>query len=662
MADIAFKGYCWSIGTTSYRTVNFNKSIETQMQMLDEFRKIPGNESKSWRGSDAFQSEYYYFLKKNNFVKGDAPRPYKDAREKTSGLKDIGLMTDDRILTEAGEKLLEIANSGKFDSDNMLELPRDSYVFFKQLLKTSNMVDGKCVRPFIVFSYVVSKLGYLTNDEFTYLLPLCIDSETTQFVIEEIMTWRKSGISFDSVIIDVLMKKENYQNALQLFLDSDVDEELFCVVGMNRKSKSYDKGYLAIYKALYDYVFGGRKEAVYELYEATKGLSNVGGDWRKLLFNTTSKVAIKNDGAGAFKAMGLFRSDTEAEFKRKFFMIMHLIKAKSTLQDYFDLNRRYFRATDVVIFQDRKVKFDILPKCYFEAVAENLFNEAFTETDLLERDVELFEISPALQLEEDELYRLLGREVGVEVRNSQMAKKVIRDERYERLNKLIDEKFNKDNLIRLFGYFEERADDTVFEMVTDNADVPTIFEYILGIAWYEISERKGDVLEFMNLSLEADLLPKTHAGGGEADIVWKYEETGAYPKHTLLLEATLADGNNQRRMEMEPVSRHLGDYRIANPSEEAYCVFASTYLNPNVISDFRARKTMMYYSLDGSKSIDGMKILPLHTRELVGLLDMGVKYPEVYAMFHEAHSAEEAPAAWYTNNIERRCHPENVTR
>ena len=55
----------------------------------------------------------------------------------------------------------------------------------------------------------------------------------------------------------------------------------------------------------------------------------------------------------------------------------------------------------------------------------------------------------------------------------------------------------------------------------------------------------------MKLSLEANLLPKTHAAGGYADIIYEYEACTSYPKHSLLLEATLADGNNQRRMEME---------------------------------------------------------------------------------------------------------------
>ena len=157
----------------------------------------------------------------------------------------------------------------------------------------------------------------------------------------------------------------------------------------------------------------------------------------------------------------------------------------------------------------------------------------------------------------------------------------------------------------------------------------------------------------MNLSLEADLLPKTHAGGGEADIVWKYEMTYEYPKHTLLIEATLADGQNQRRMEMEPVSRHLGDYCLAHPEDEAHCVFITTFLNHNVISDFRARRFMEYYNNAGTKYITGMKILPIQTTELKTLLRFDVKYPQIYKMLDAAYKTDGSPKEWYENSIVR---------
>ena len=76
---------------------------------------------------------------------------------------------------------------------------------------------------------------------------------------------------------------------------------------------------------------------------------------------------------------------------------------------------------------------------------------------------------------------------------------------------------------------EQTEAKEIYQMVTDSADIPTIFEYILGIIWYKISERTGKILDYMKLSLDADLLPKTHAAGGEADIVYEYEKTKYSP-------------------------------------------------------------------------------------------------------------------------------------
>ena len=103
----------------------------------------------------------------------------KSAREKTSGLVDIGLISDERKITEAGHVLLEISRLNDFSTDNILQIPKDSYIYLKQLLKTFNDVNGKCVRPFIVLLYVLSRVEYLSLEEFTYLLPLCTDRDNT---------------------------------------------------------------------------------------------------------------------------------------------------------------------------------------------------------------------------------------------------------------------------------------------------------------------------------------------------------------------------------------------------------------------------------------------------------------------------------------------------
>lgn len=652
---IGFKSYCWAVGTTSYRTDNFNMSIEKQLQLIKQFREQRANVGKKWNGNDAFQTEYYNYLKENEFVKGDAARPYKDAREKTSGLRDIGLLDDERNITEAGLELLKIADSSDFSPDNFLEIPKDSFMYFKQMLKTANDVEGKIVRPFVVFLYIVNELGYLTNDEFTYLLPLCVDEHITKNIVKSINKYRNTGEkNFDDIILSVLMEKDNYKQALNLLKTEPISEELVCAIGINRKSAKYDKPYYTLYKLLKKIVFSKDNLAL-ELYEATKKLTNgkVGGAWRKYFFSSSARSVILRDGLSVLNMVPILQVTTEEQFNEEFFKIMHIFKARATLSDYFDLNRRYFKITDIVLFEDNKVKLDVLPKCYIEIIAEKLLNIAFEQTELLSKNSELKDIGAFFDIDIDILYKKLGNTLGTNVNNKEMAQKVIRDERYARLNKLIDDKFDKNTLIRLFDDFESRNDEEIRSIVTDNADIPTIFEYVLGIAWYIISERKGDVLEYMNLSLEADLLPKTHAGGGEADIVWKYEMTYEYPKHTLLIEATLADGQNQRRMEMEPVSRHLGDYCLAHPEDEAYCVFITTFLNNNVISDFRARRFMEYYNNSGTKYISGMKILPIQTTELKTLLKFDVKYPQIYKMLDTAYKSDGTPKEWYENSIVR---------
>ena len=52
---IGFKSYCWAIGTTSYRTDNFNLSIEEQLHLLRQFRELEENKNKKWGNNKKLQ-------------------------------------------------------------------------------------------------------------------------------------------------------------------------------------------------------------------------------------------------------------------------------------------------------------------------------------------------------------------------------------------------------------------------------------------------------------------------------------------------------------------------------------------------------------------------------------------------------------------------------
>lgn len=648
--EIPYKSFCWALGTTSFRTKDFNKTIEEQLALLNEFWELPENQNANWSGDNDTQTRYYDFMKEKEFVVGSANNKPKDAREKTSGLVDIGIIDDDRKLTEAGTKLLEISQSNDFTSDNFFQIPRDSFLYLRQLLKTYNNADSTVVRPFIVLIYVLSKVGYLSSEEFTYLLPLCTSNEYTEQIIGGIRANRNHSVSVDDIIINRLLEMDNYQAALDKFLSNTVTENLICEVGLNRKSRNYDKPYLRLYNELYSVFIENDSSKIPLVYSATKKI-NIGKWWRKYLFNTASERAIERNPVACLKQTAFSDVSNEYQFKKAFFKIMHLFKAKATLSDYLDLNRRYIRTTDIVLFEDGTVKLDILPKHFFNSVADELYAYAYIPCEILFKDSSLEEIADCLVINEETVIDGVNAELGINVTNIDEARNALEDERYRRLQHLIDTKFTDENIITLLGYFEQRNDTEIKNMVTENADIPTIFEYVLGIFWYKISERQGKILDFMKLSLDADLLPKTHAAGGEADIVYEYPETEYYPAHTLLLEATLADNTNQRRMEMEPVSRHLGNHLHKTHDNNSYGVFISTYLNINVISDFKNRKTYFYYDNTGENWIYGLKIMPLQTSELKMIMSNDISYANLYEIFENAYVNELPPHEWYKSCI-----------
>ena len=629
MADksIPYQSFCWVIGTTSFRTAKLNLKIEAQLLLLDEFYNEVIKKF-NWDWNNEIQEKYYDFIKNKAFLTGDAKRKDKDAREKTSGLVDIGLITEDRLITEAGRELLKITNSGNFETNNVFNINRDSFIYLKQLLKTSIDVSGSIVRPFIVVIRCLTELEFLSYDEFTYFIPLIRDDESAKQIISDIKLYREGKILPEEIIYKRLMQMDNYKLAQEEFIVSDVDENLICLVGMNRKSRSYDKPYYKLYENLKRVFLDGRND--YEsLLNVAKNINQKPGTlWRSLIFETANIGVVRKNGKSSIRKQCPFiNCKNETELKEVFFKYLHVFKAMATLSDYFDM----------------------IPKYYFKEIIDVLYTEAFSRDDNLRANAPLETISEAFELNISKVYAALSKDLGIIIKSPEQAATYVNDERYRRFNILIDKKFSDSVLIELLNCFEKRDDKRIEELVTDEAAIPTIFEYILGIIWYKVSERQGNILDFMKLSLEANLLPKTHAAGGYADIIYEYEACTSYPKHSLLLEATLSDGNNQRRMEMEPVSRHLGDYRIRFNNPFDYSLFVSTYLDKNVISDFRYRKIIPYTR--DEEIITGMKIISMDTDSLKKIIENKVEYKYLYEVFDKYHEMPLETVDWHDGMI-----------
>lgn len=444
------------------------------------------------------------------------------------------------------------------------------------------------------------------------------------------------------------MDRENYKTALKYFLNAEsVTEDLVSEIGINRKSRNYDRIYFPLYKALFNFYIDKNEESVVEILATLKKISNTGTLWQQYLFGKSSLSRVRRSPLGFIQPNKFDDASNESEFRQNFFAVMHVIKAKRSLDDYFDLNRRYMKTSDVILFADEKVVLDIVPRNYFAPIADDLLEIAFTSSNSLQKNCSLREIAKFLVPNEDSILTGINQEFALNLTSLQDAGEILDHQRYIRLAHLIDSKFTDKQILRLLDLIASREDTEIQKLVTDNADIPTIFEYVLGILWYKVSNRQGKILDYMKLSLDVDLLPKTHAAGGEADIVYEYEETLDYPDHALLLEATLADKTNQRRMEMEPVSRHLGNHILRTKNLNSYCVFATNNLNLNVVSDFRGRKNQRYYDpADDNNFVDGMKIIPLQIEDLKNIIVNRIGYEKLYQIFEDAFHSELAPREW----------------
>ena len=641
LEDIKFQSYCWSLGTTSFRVKDLNFKIERQLQILKELWNE--NPNVRWNGNNSIQEEYYNKMLQKNFITGEANNKPKDARQKTSGLVQIGVIDDNRHITEIGEKIIDIVEQENFKSDNIFNINKDSYLYLKQLLKLQITDNGINVKPFAVLLYFLSELGYLTKDEFTYILPLCTNREYIDIMLENIKKYRNNQKTIEDIIQNKMENMSNYKAAIDFIKGNGVNSiDEFSIIDMGRKGTKYVEPMYNFFEALYriskkDFDEEACDTIINFIKEQTKKNSKVAKYWKEYL-RYSSKM-LTEEYLEDIKEIPLFNFKNKTEYTIEFFKVMHTAKWKATLEDYADLNKRYISLSDIVIFEDDKIELDVFPKYFFLNISKEIVNTEILDKDkynnFISTDIELNKIYKCLNVNVDEILHQIQADYPDRVVNKDSIKTFIEDEKLRRFNELIDNKFNENQLVQLFTYIENNDRNAIDEYVDWNSDVPTIFEYILGITWYRFSNRSGNILEYMKLSLDANLLPKTHAAGGTADIVYEYNKTNDYPEHKVLLEATLTESTSQRKNEMEPVSRHLMREIQENDNDDTYAVFVANILQEEVLSDFRSRKNYQFRGKNSVKS--GLKIISLSIRDIIKLINIKIQYSKLYKIFDEAY-------------------------
>lgn len=197
--------------------------------------------------------------------------------------------------------------------------------------------------------------------------------------------------------------------------------------------------------------------------------------------------------------------------------------------------------------------------------------------------------------------------------------------------------------------FNDRSNDKKIQENTNSiASLPTIFEYLVGIAWYHISDEEYNVIESFNLSLDGDFNPIRFAGGGYGDIIV------TYPDDTVMLEVTLMDANTQKRGELEPVSRHTVNLTVAEHPRPVTTIFLSTELDFNTVQNWRSQslypQRATLTELQGQQA-EGIRILPLTVNEFDEIIENKKTSSEIIASYDNSLSSNPMDVEWRNDII-----------
>ena len=638
---ISLERYAWSIGTTSFRVENLREAIPQQLEVLEELN----NKYSELNWDKKKQTLYSELLtEKNLFIIGKTLD--KDARVKTSSLSELGLTTEDRKITDVGKYILNSYKEESLDSSkNIFNISEDSFMYLKQFLKLQTQYENFKVKPFLVLLYFCTQFpAGISLDYFKYLIPLC----TTKEDIFEVKKYIEKNENYLKFILKKILKSEMTLKVKKILTTYDnLSEEEILSLFPNGKGPLYVKPILDLYNQLLKYKTLNNIEDKYDLlcnlnFRAFKPKSL--GIIKKIIFgentlqNTSNKKINKEKIINSFEKTSLVNSNI---LLFELYILYTLSSYLANLLEYNDLNIRYFKLTDIFIISDEKIELDILPKFYFLKISNQLLEVEILEKEeyreFLEKNIEFKDIYSFLNFD------ILSVKKEIIKKYPQLSeetfedkiKDIILEEKEKKFRELIDKKFTRENVIKLLKAIQNNDKSTIKKFGFE-ASVPTILEYLVGISWFLISEKEGRLYDIFNLKLDSNAYPIRFASGGQADLIYKYSDG-----HDILLEVTMSERDNQRKLELEPVPRHLGRYKLFT-NKNSYVIFIAPYLDPNVLVAFRAMKDLPYYDInDTSKYVNGLKIIPLSIENLIFILQSKIPYYQLKNKFENFYQDPE---------------------
>ena len=641
-----------NLGDTSFRRKNLLDDYKIMLQgiteQLEEWDTKNSSQmtfyqyvAKSGLINDTFYGDYYSFISdkfkesifekyKNkkevtdykSLVKYFVLEQKKRGRTYTNALVKIGLVDEKRKITAVGEALLD-GDTKQDDIEKLFNLSADNIIFLRQLLKLRvyESEGENYIYPFRMGIYLLSKFDDIPQKEFCTILSLIRAGKTDEEyreILDKYKLVKSKNMSFGQYVSRYI-QEENLE--IKFEEKYRISKEKFEKYFLNRKSKDKIEDYFEFYEISLDF-FENRNLEIYKKLEKISKKDSIkkafGYNKVPFKFCKTLKEFFEENKETMFEAKNI------EEFNKLFYELFRDSKNYDLIFEYNDMTIRTFNLSGIISFENGLVNLS------YKWLSKNIFSEIIgmkklnneVVKDNFHKNISFSEIFDLSEERIESFIEKLRKENNIPKEISifeYFSNKIDKD-----FEKKLEERFSNDKVCSILNLFKNREnDEKISKEVTDNAKIPTIFEYMLAIAWHRISNKEFNLKKSLKLSLDGDGFPLSHAPGGDGDIIAEYSD------FDVMLEATLMDKNTQKRGELEPVIRHATNLTIKNMEEnkKTYTFFVANELDANVINIFRATSQIQLQSTQNrEKYTNGIKIYSLTIDKIIYLLENNINY------------------------------------
>ncbi|KKB26182.1 AlwI family type II restriction endonuclease [Staphylococcus carnosus] len=625
----------FNLGDTSFR----RKTLIDDYKILLPYLQETILEYADWNNES--QAEFYSKVLNETdlFIRNDSEDFSKRGRTLTNSLVKIGLTNSKRKLSKVANNWLNGKILNQDSIEQALAIDTNNLVFTRQLLKL-RVYDSKGLNyfyPFRVALEFVLKYQNVPQNDFLTLVHLIQPDFSNQRIKEIIDDYNKVANNeelFSEYLNRNFPESTNNISATQLFSKDYLDREEFDLLFVNRKTSDSQDIYFEFVNGLLKFKKRKTRENLNNLLHVISDskLKTAFG-FGKSIFNKTvySKTQNIYDFLDENIDNPLLSEDNTLIYNQ-----FLLSKKDDIVREYRDMTKRTFNLSGLLDFHNglinatNKEIFSLIFHSMKLSGKENISNY---EEDLSFEFYKDITISEILKINKSEVLDEIKNSLKIED-NSQISN-IVLNQKEEKFKNFISTTFPKEKIIEILYKFASRDDDWIKSEVSESATVSTIYEYIIAIAWYYISSEKYIVTKSLNLTLDGNMRPLTHAIGGAGDIVIDYENL------TLMLEVTLMNTHSQKRGEWEPVLRHATNLTVDNIEKNTITLFIANELDINTVNIWRAVASVPLKSSNKIEVADLVKIFPLKNKELLEMLENNRNEKKLLTAINNSYSELE---------------------